>query len=381
MVQAAIPASLFRGGTSKGVYFEEADLPADRSEWEDLLLDLFGSPDPMQLDGIGGAKSTASKAMIVTPSDGDEDVSYRFGQIGIEKPVVDWGGNCGNLTFGIGPFALERGLVPDGDVVDGRRELVLKNENTGTVVEQSVPVGDGVAPRYRGDFKVYGVPGTGARIRSRFLEPGGSETGAVFPTDNRVDELTVPDVGIVEASLVDVASPCVFVRAGDVGLTATENPDEIDADVALLERLERIRSAACERYGFVDDAADATDGSPGIPKLALVGEHTSYEAVDGQCVDADEFDLLARIMSVQKAHHAYAVTGAMCTAVAAMIPGTIPNQYTTIEPASSGTVTIGHPKGPMSIDVEMTSETEPAATSVHRTARQIMDGSLFYQKV
>lgn len=378
MTQTAIPASLFRGGTSKGVYFEEDDLPNDRSEWEALLLDLYGSPDSMQLDGIGGAKSTASKAMIVSSSTGDEDVTYRFGQVGIEKPVVDWGGNCGNLTFAIGPFALERGLVPKGDAEDGRRELVLKNENTGTVVEQSVPVDEGSSPRYKGDFKVYGVPGTGARIRSRFLEPGGSETGAVFPTGNRVDELDVPGMGTVDASLVDVASPCVFVRAGDIGMTATEKPDEIDADVDLLERLERIRSAACARYGFVDDASDATDRSPGIPKLALVGEHTPYEAVDGQTVDADEFHLLARIMSMQKAHHAYAVTGAMCTAVATMVEGTIPSEYATVDPASSGTVTIGHPKGPMSVDVEMTTETDPASTSIHRTARQIMDGSLYH---
>jgi 2-methylaconitate cis-trans-isomerase PrpF len=378
MTQAAIHASLFRGGTSKGVYFEESDLPADRSAWDDLLLDLYGSPDPMQLDGIGGAKSTTSKAMVVSPGDGEADVSYRFGQVGITKPVVDWGGNCGNLTFAIGPFALERGVVPDGEVVDGRRELVLENENTGTIVEQSVPVEDGSVPRYHGEFKVYGVPGTGARIRSRFLEPGGSETGEVFPTGNRIDELEVPGLGPVEMSLVDVASPCVFVRAEAVGLTATETPDEIDADPELLDRLERIRSVACERYGFVDDAADATDRSPGIPKLAVVGDHTGYEAVDGRRVEADEFDLLARIMSMQKAHHAYAVTGAMCTAVATMVPGTIPNQYAALDPGRSETVTIGHPKGPMSIDVEMASETEPASTSVHRTARQIMDGSLYH---
>lgn len=378
MTQTAYSASLFRGGTSKGVYFEEDDLPDDRSEWDDLLLDLYGSPDPMQLDGIGGAKSTASKAMVVSPSDGDEDLTYRFGQVGIDNPVVDWGGNCGNLTFAIGPFGLERGLVSGGDSDDGRRELTLKNENTGTVVEQSVPVDEEGAPRYGGDFKVHGVPGTGGRIRSRFLDPGGSETGSVFPTGNRVDELDVPGVGAVEASLVDVASPCVFVRAGDVGMTATEKPDEIDADADLLDRLERIRSAACARYGFVDDASDATDRSPGIPKLAMIGEHASYEAVDGRTVDGDEFDLLARIMSMQKAHHAYAVTGAMCTAVATMVEGTIPSEYATVEPASSGRVTIGHPKGPMSVDVEMATETEPASTSVHRTARQIMDGALYH---
>lgn len=376
MTQESLPATLFRGGTSKGVYFQRTDMPADTEAWDRLLLDAFGSPDPMQIDGIGGSHSTTSKAMIVSAAaDDDVDVTYRYGQVAVEKPVVDWGGNCGNLTFAIGPYALEEGIV-DPDVDGDRVELVLENANTGGIVEQSIPVTDDGAPRYAGDFKVYGVPGTGGRICSRFVDPGGSVTGSVFPTGSRTDVLDVPEVGDVEVSLVDVASPCVFARAGDVGMDATALPDEINDDDALLDRLERIRSAACERYGFVDDGGNATAVSPGIPKMAVIGERESYETVSGETVAADEYDLLARIMSLQKAHHAYAVTGAMCTAVAAALPGTVPAEYLDAERPED--VVLGHPKGTMSVGVGLDGD-DVGHTEVDRTTRQIMRGGLFYQ--
>ncbi|WP_435348616.1 PrpF domain-containing protein [Haloarchaeobius sp. HRN-SO-5] len=374
MTQESLPATLFRGGTSKGVYFRESDMPEDRDDWDDLLLTLYGSPDPMQLDGIGGSHSTTSKAMIVSESDEDDvDVDYLFGQVGVENPVVDWGGNCGNLSFAIGPFALERDLAT-ADTADGRASLVLRNSNTGTVVEQSIPVEDGT-PRYDGDFKVYGVPGTGGRITSRFLDPGGSVTGEVFPTGTRTDTLDVDGVGDIEVSLVDVSSPCVFARAADLGMDATELPDEVNADPDLLDRLERVRSAACERYGFVTDRADATAESPGIPKMAVVGERQPYETVGGESVTPDDYDLLARIMSMQKPHHAYAVTGAMCTAVAAAVPGTIPSEY--LDAERPDRVVLGHPKGTMGIGVGLDGETV-TYTEAERTARQIMHGDLYY---
>jgi 2-methylaconitate cis-trans-isomerase PrpF len=373
MVQESLRATVVRGGTSKGIYFEERDLPDRREEWDDLLLNAYGSPDPMQIDGIGGSHSTTSKTMICSPGEGTVDVEYTFGQVGVEKPVVDWGGNCGNLSFAIGPFALERGIVSvDGDA--DRATIRLRNTNTGTVVEQAVPVDEDGAPRYEGDFKVYGVPGTGGRITSRFLDPGGSVTDALFPTGERTETLDIEGIGDIEASIVDVSSPCVFVRASDVGMTATELPEEINAEADLLDRLERIRSAATERCGFVDDRADATDESPGIPKMAVVGERRAYETVSGERLETDDYDLLARIMSMQKAHHAYAVTGAMCTAAASALDGTIPAEF---GPGRDGEITIGHPKGPMTVGVEVTDD-HVDATTVDRTARQIMDGNLFY---
>lgn len=375
----SVPAALFRGGTSKGVYFRDRDLPAAREDREELLLAAFGSPDPKQLDGVGGSFSTASKAMMLSPSEADSvDAEYLFAQVGIENPVVDWGGNCGNLTFAVGPYALETGIVAPETGGDGRCELTLQNANTGTVVEQSLPVHEDGTPRYTGDCKVHGVPGTAARIRSRFLDPAGSVTGELFPTGSRADILDVAGVGDVEASLVDVASPCVFVRASDVGFTATELPSEIDADEAALDRLERVRSAAAAELGFVDDPADATAESPGIPKLAFVGERAGYETVGGGRVDDGEFDLLARIMSMQKAHHAYAVTGAMCTATAAAFSGTVPNEFVAAD--AGGTVTIGHPKGPMTVGVDADVNEETVAyTELDRTARKLMAGDLFYE--
>jgi len=376
MAQCSIPATLFRGGTTKGVYFRREDMPSDRETWDEMLLDAFGSPDPMQIDGIGGSHSTTSKAMIVSAADGDADVEYLFAGVGIEKPVVDWGGNCGNLSFAIGPYAIERGIVdPPADA--DRVDLVLRNVNTGDTVEQSVPLEDG-DPRYAGDFTVHGVPGTGGRVRSRFLDPGGSVTGEVFPTGKRTETLSVEGVGGIEVSLVDVSSPCVFARAGEIGLDVTALPEEIDADADLLERLERVRSAACARYGFVDDPAEATDTSPNVPKLAVGGERAAYETVGGETVEPDEFDLLARVMSMQKAHHAYSVTGAMCTAVAASLSGTIPAEY--LDGDRPETVTIGHPKGTITVGVGIDGETV-TYTEMNRTARQIMHGDLFYAEL
>lgn len=372
MQQEYLPATVFRGGTSKGIYFEADALPDDRDAWDDLLLNAYGSPDPMQLDGIGGSHSTTSKAMICSPGEAEFDIDYLFGQVGVEKPVVDWGGNCGNLSFAIGPFALERGIV-NTDTTDGRTTLRLRNTNTDGVVEQSIPVDEKGKPQYDGDFKVYGVAGTGARITSRFLDPGGSVTGSVFPTGNRIDILDVDELGEIEASLVDVSSPCVFVRAEDINMSVTALPEETNADADLLDRLERVRSTACERYGFADQV-NATSESPGIPKIAVIGERETYETVNGDILSPDDYDLLARIMSMQKAHHAYAVTGAMCTAVTSVLEGTIPNEFAAGSPDE---ITIGHPKGPMTIGVEVIDD-EVIATTVDRTVRQIMDGRLFY---
>lgn len=391
---SSLPAALFRGGTSKGLVLRRSDVPDDRALWDDLLLAAFGSPDPMQIDGVGGSHSTASKAIVVSPGDGTADVAYRFGGVAVDEPVVDWGGNCGNMTFATGPAALELGVVPgtgdDGrlDADDGRIRagddgprvaLTLENGNTGGVVEQSVPVDGAGAPRYAGDFAVDGVPGTGARIVSRFLDPGGSETSGVFPTGERTEPLDVAGVGTVAASLVDVASPCVFVRATDLGLTAAEPPATIDADPDLVERLERVRAAACVRYGFVDDPDRAAEVSPGIPKLAVVGERRPYPTVGGGEVRPDEYDLLARIMSMGKAHHAYAVTGAMCTAVAATLPGTVPAEFAGFE-GRPAEVTIGHPKGTMTVGVDLDGD-DVVATTVDRTARKLMTGELYHRPV
>ncbi|MFB6160758.1 MAG: PrpF domain-containing protein [Haloferacaceae archaeon] len=372
-MQAAVEGSVVRGGTSKGVFFRRRDLPPDESAWDEVLLDLFGSPDPMQIDGIGGSHSVTSKTIIAwNDPDVDADVSYQFGQVGIEKPVVDWGGNCGNLTFGVGPFALEANIATPED------PLVLRNTNTGTTVEQEVRTDDRGEPVYTGDFDVDGIPGTGSRIRSRFLDPAGTETGELFPTGNRVDTMDVPGLGEIEVSLVDVSNPVVFVRAEDVGMQGGETPTEID-DSPARETLERVRSVACEWLGLVDDASEATERSPGLPKVGYVGEPSAFETSFGETVPTEEFDVLARVMSMQKAHHAYPVTGGMCTAATAMLQGTVPYEQTWDEdPGDRSEVTIGHPKGTMTVGVGIGDRVE--YTRVDRTAREIMAGDIYYER-
>lgn len=375
MGQRAVTAALIRGGTSKGAFFRREDMPSDESSWDRLLLESFGSPDPSQVDGVGGGISTASKVMIVSESDEPAvDLDYEFAQVAVTQPVVDWGGNCGNMTFGVGPFGLEAGLVTRSGP---EASLVLRNVNTGAVVEQTVPLDDDGKPEYVGDFVVHGTPRPGARIRSTFREPGGSETGELFPTGNRIETLDIEGVGPTEVSILDVSNPVVFVHASDFGVDGRELPAEINADDVLLEQLEQVRSHVCAVLGIVDDPSDATSKSPGLPKIAFVGDRQSYTTVGGDTVEKADLDVLARTMSLQKAHHAYAVTGGMCTAAAALLEGTLPNQYA--RSPVDGPVALGHPKGIMEIGVEIDDDSTVVHTWVDRTARLLMDGSLYYR--
>ncbi|MFL2520941.1 MAG: 2-methylaconitate cis-trans isomerase PrpF family protein [Halobacteriales archaeon] len=375
MVQKSIPAMIIRGGTSKGVYFKRSDLPSDESTWDQVLLRVFGSPDSMQIDGIGGSHSTTSKAMIVSPSQKDDfDLDYRFAQVSINNDTVDWGGNCGNLTFGVGIFGIESGMVKT--IPSHATNLALYNENTNSAIEQSLSTTQDGSPQYEGDFTVYGVPGTGSPIRSRFVDPSGSVTNKLLPTGHTSEVISVDSIGDIAISIVDVTTPCVFVNASDLGVSAAISPAEINGDSDLLSTLEYIRSIACERAGIVDDFKNATSHSPGFPKVAIVGNPCDYTTLSGDKITSSNHDILARIMSMQKAHPAYAVTGAMCTASAALLEGTIPNQA--LSPTHSGdSIILGHPKGTMRIGVGIVNN-EITYTEADRTSRTIMEGNLFY---
>ena len=375
MVQKSIPAMIIRGGTSKGVYFKRSDLPSDESTWDQVLLRVFGSPDSMQIDGIGGSHSTTSKAMIVSPSQKDDfDLDYRFAQVSINNDTVDWGGNCGNLTFGVGVFGIESGMVKT--IPSHATNLTLYNENTNSAIEQSLSTTQDGSPQYEGDFTVYGVPGTGSPIRSRFVDPSGSVTNKLLPTGHTSEVISVDSIGDIAVSIVDVTTPCVFVNASDLGVSAAISPAEINGDSDLLSTLEYIRSIACERAGIVDDSKNATSHSPGFPKVAIVGNPCDYTTLSGDKIASSNHDILARIMSMQKAHPAYAVTGAMCTASAALLEGTIPNQA--LSPTHSGdSIILGHPKGTMRIGVGIVNN-EITYTEADRTSRTIMEGNLFY---
>lgn len=377
MPQRSIPGVFLRGGTSKGIFVDKADLPAPGPERDALILELLGSPDPGQIDGMGGAISSTSKLMAVSRSDRPGvDIDYLFAQAAITQPVVDYRGNCGNLTSAIGVYAIDEGLV--ADVTEPVTTVELYNENTGLRVRAHIPVVDGRAA-VQGDHAIAGVPRPGARIVTEYLDPAGSQFDRLYPTGSRQEALATGD-GPIDVSIVDVSNLVVFLRAADVGLRGDERPDEVNADPALLARLEDIRSHAAALVGLVDDPSRATRRSPSLPMLALVAAPRDYTSAVGTEVAADDTDLCARAVTVQRMHHAYPMTVLTCTAAAARLPGTIPNEVTTH--TGDGPVRIGHAKGIAEAAVTLdgdAADPHVAAVSVTRTARRLMAGELYYR--
>lgn len=370
-IQGGVEATLIRGGTSRGLFCREDELPPAGPVRDALLVELFGSPDPIQVDGIGGGESHTSKAMIVEPSDRDGvDVAYTFGQVEVEEPTVAWGANCGNLTAAIGVYALREGLVP---AAEPRTELTLYNTNTGTVVEQRLPVREG-EPDVYGEYAVDGVPGTGARVDSTFVDPAGPD--GAFPTGNR-REVVATDDGEYEVTIADVTNPNVLVRAADLGLSGTELPAAIEADADLMARIERLRGAAAVRLGYVERAADAAAESPERPFLQLLAPPASYGRSTGGRVEADGIDVTGRIMSNGHPHHAYAMTGAMCLGAAAHLDGTIPSE---VVGAADGEVRIGHPKGRIAVGAAVDGG-RVAGVTMRRTARPLFHGTVYHRYV
>lgn len=366
MPQRRVRAVFMRGGTSRALFFHEADLPKEPAARDRILLTALGSPDPYgrQLDGLGGGISSLSKAVIVgPPSHPDADVDYTFAQVSVTEPLVDWKGNCGNCTGAVGPFAIDEGLVP---AVEPLTTVRLYNTNTKKLVVARVPVLGGEAA-VEGDFELQGVPGLGARIALDFLDPGGAATGRLLPSGKPRDVLEAPVVGRIEASLVDATNPVVFVRARDLGLAGTEPPEVIDRETALLDRLEAIRVAGAARMGI--------PGSPAIPKVAVVAPPASFRALDGRQFAAREVDLVARVISMGRCHRAFALTAAMCLAVAVRIEGTVVSECVS---GGAGDLRLGHPSGalPIAALVEREAGGAPVArqVTVYRTARRLMEG-------
>ena len=379
-----IPAVYMRGGTSKALVFKEADLPESREMRDAIFLAAMGVPDPhgRNLDGMGGGLSSLNKICIVgPPSRADADVDYTFVQLTPDITTVDYGGNCGNMSSAIGPFALEEGMVAPAQGAEA--SVRIHNTNTGKLILARFPVEDGqLAPD--GDFVLDGVAGTAAPIKLEFLDPGGAKTGKLLPTGNAVDLLERPGFDPIEASLIDAANPCVFVRAANVGKTGAELPGELEADAVWLVLMEAIRRAGSVAMGLAADLGAAARIAS-IPKVAMVsapfppypsGEGLNHRLISGAFLQPEEFDIAIRMISVGQPHRAVPITGAVCLAVAARIPGSIPHEACR---AQVGPIRIGHASGTTQVDAAIDAAGRAEYGAVFRTARRLFEGSVVYR--
>jgi 2-methylaconitate isomerase len=373
MDQAFIPAIFMRGGSSKGLFFHARDLPAERAARDAIFLAVLGSPDPYgrQLDGMGGGISSLSKAVIIgPPTHPDADVDYLFAQVAVDKPVVDWSSNCGNLSSAVGPFAVDEGLVR---VADGEALVRIHQVNTKRIIHARFPVRGGKAVT-AGDFTMAGVSGSGARIRLDFLAPGGGATGRLLPTGNAQD--TLHHEGRAYAvSLIDAANACVFLDARDLGMTGTESPDAIEADPARMAMLDALRRKAGVMMGL---AATAEAVGLALPKIAVVAPPAAYHALDGAAFAPDTHDIAVRMISMERAHRAVPLTGAMCLGVASRITGSVPHQLAG-PPARADETRVANPSGILSVGAEV-GETPAGwhaeSAVVYRSARRLMQGAV-----
>ncbi|WP_082643231.1 PrpF domain-containing protein [Methylobacterium sp. GXS13] len=375
-----LPAVFMRGGTSKALMLRWQDVPGDIAAWEPAFLSAMDSPDPFgrQLNGMGGGVSSVSKICIVEPSTRpDADIDYTFVQVVVREGRIDLSGNCGNMLSAVGPFAVDEGLVqaPDGPV-----RLRIYNTNTAKRIEASFEVRGGRAV-YRGDLAIPGVTGTGAPIRLDFVDPGGATTGRLLPTGAVRQILDVPGLGPVEASLVDAANACVFVRAADLGLTGTELPAALEAVPGLLNRLAQIRLAASVAMGIAPDR-DAAARIVHVPFVGLVAPPQDSASLSGTAIRAADVDLTARVISNGLPHQALPLTATLCLAVAARIEGSLVHEAA--HPTGDAALRVGMPSGILTADAAVARDGagwRAERGSFFRTARPLMRGAVYYDAV
>lgn len=381
--QVKIPATYIRGGTSKGVFFRLQDLPeacqVPGEARDRLFMRVIGSPDPYaaHIDGMGGATSSTSKCVILSKSSQPgHDVDYLYGQVSIDKAFVDWSGNCGNLSTAAGAFAIHAGLVdPSRIPANGTCVVRIWQANIQKTIIAHVPVTDGQVQE-TGDFELDGVTFPAAEIVLEFLDPSddGEEGGSMFPTGNLVDELDVPGVGTLKATLITAGIPTVFVNAEDIGYTGTELREAINGDPEALARFEKIRVAGALRMGLIQSPEEALTRQH-TPKVAFVAPPRDYQASSGKTVRASEIDLLVRALSMGKLHHAMMGTAAVAIGTAAAIPGTLVNLA-----AGSGertAVRFGHPSGTLRVGAEarqVDGQWQVTKAIMSRSARILMEG-------
>jgi probable AcnD-accessory protein PrpF len=384
-MQIRIPATYMRGGTSKGVFFRLQDLP-ERARMpgaarDALLMRVIGSPDPYgkQIDGMGGATSSTSKTVIIAKSSrADHDVDYTFGQVSIDKAFVDWSGNCGNLSAAVGPFAISNGLIDAGRFpANGVATIRIWQTNIGKTIVAHVPITDGVVQE-TGDFELDGVTFPAAEVQLEFLDPAdegeGDLGGAMFPTGNLVDELDVPGVGRLHATLINAGIPTIFVNAEAVGYTGTELQEAINGDPAALSKFEAIRAHGAIRMGLIEHVGEAATRQH-TPKVAFVARPRGYVASSGKQVAAGDVDLNVRALSMGKLHHAMMGTAAVAIGTAAAIPGTLVNLAAGGRERTS--VRFGHPSGTLRVGAEarlVDGNWTVTKAIMSRSARVLMEG-------
>jgi len=378
MKQVKIPAVFMRGGTSKAIVFKRDDLPDDRALWDDIFLAAIGSPDPSgrQLNGMGGGISSLSKVCVVGVSDRDDaDVDYTFAQVSIDRAIVGYAANCGNMSSAMGPFAVDEGLV---EAAGNEATVRVYNTNTDKVIHAHFALDDGLAA-VDGDFELMGVAETGAPVRMEFQDPGGAGTGKLLPTGNVIDVIEVAGLEPLEASLVDAANPCVFVEATALGLTAGESPMDIDAMEEVMGHLEAIRAKAAVMMGMAATPEEATEKSPTVPFIGIVAPPQDAETLSGEKILEADGDLTARIVSTGNTHRALPLTGALCCAVASRIEGTVVHRHTRPVEDENRDVRLMQPSGiiPVACKVGAVPEGWKAEyAAVYRTQRRLFEGQV-----
>ncbi|MCJ2090860.1 2-methylaconitate cis-trans isomerase PrpF family protein [Methylobacterium sp. E-005] len=370
-----LPAVFMRGGTSKALMLHRRDVPGDLSVWEPVFLSAMDSPDPFgrQLNGMGGGVSSVSKICVVARSERpDADIDYTFVQVVVREGRIDLSGNCGNMLSAVGPFAVDEGLV---EASDGPVRLRIFNTNTRKLIEAHFAVDDG-RTLYRGDLAIPGVAGTGAPIRLDFIDPGGATTGRLLPTGAVRQSLDVPGLGPIEASLVDAANACVFVRAADLGLTGVELPAALEAIPGLLDRLGRIRRAASVAMGIAPDL-DAAVRIVHVPFVGIVAPPLEAGSLSGAAVRADDIDLTARVISNGVPHQALPLTATLCLAVAARIEGSLVHEAAR---PTDVALRVGMPSGILTADAAVTRGPDgwrAERGAFFRTTRPLMRGAVY----
>ncbi|MCG9722613.1 2-methylaconitate cis-trans isomerase PrpF [Shewanella sp. Isolate7] len=380
MKQMKIPATYMRGGTSKGVFFALTDLPKNAQQpgpaRDALLLRVIGSPDPYgkQTDGMGGATSSTSKTVILAKSRRDDhDVDYLFGQVAIDKPFVDWSGNCGNLTAAVGAFAISQGLVDKAKLPENGTAVVrIWQANINKTIIAHVPMVDGEVQEL-GDFELDGVTFPAAEVLVEFVDPADGE-GDMFPTGNLVDKLEVPGEPVFDATFINAGIPTIFLKAEQLGYQGTELQEAINGDAAALERFETIRAHGALKMGLIKSLDEAA-GRQHTPKIAFVAPAKAYTSSSGKAIAADEIDLHVRALSMGKLHHAMMGTAAVAIGTAASIPGTLVNQAAGGQARES--VRFGHPSGTLKVGAkasEQAGKWQVEKVTMSRSARVLMQG-------